>query len=151
MTPLYSSLIVLAVILAGIFLLVLGRTSWKQEGMKLKGLALPEGSVRGLIAFLVIGAFVIFVFFGKGAVTTTSEELMERVDTEGKLVTIVDTDGNPIIITNEDTTLFTTVLASLSTLAGAVTGFYFAGRTAETAAGAGKPVGADGKQPEQPK
>ena len=67
MTPLYVSLAVLAAILAAIYATALWRTqSWKQGGTlpPLRGLALPEGSIRGLIAFLVVGAFVIFVFFG---------------------------------------------------------------------------------------
>ena len=134
MTPMYTSLIVLAGILAGTFLLVLYRTrNWPLEGKTealLKGLALPQGSVRGLIAFLVIGAFVIFVFFGKDAVTTVK-------------VLEFDASGNPVS-TEEDTTLFTTVLASLSTLTGAVTGFYFAGRTAQSAAETSKLSGSDG-------
>ena len=71
MTPLYVSLAVLAAILAAIYATALLRTwPWAQGGTlpPLKGLALPQGSIRGLIAFLIVGGFVIFVFFGKEAV-----------------------------------------------------------------------------------
>lgn len=68
MTPLYVSLAVLGAILGVIYATALWRTRGWEQGSKeppLKGLALPEGSIRGLIAFLVVGAFVIFVFFGR--------------------------------------------------------------------------------------
>jgi hypothetical protein len=70
-TPVYVGLAVLAAILVAIYATALWRTQlWTQGSSKpaLKGLALPEGSIRGLIAFLVVGAFVIFVFFGRRAV-----------------------------------------------------------------------------------
>jgi len=119
MTSLYVGL----GILVAVVLIILGVTVWKTRDWKqgsekpaLKGLALPEGSVRALIAFLLIGAFVIFVFLGKDAVVV---EQTEEKQSE---------DGTPVIVTTEDTGLFTTVLTAFGTLTGAVTGFYFADR-----------------------
>lgn len=69
MTPMYISLGVFAGILGVIFITVLLRSTFRPDGVgDLKGLALPQGSVRALLAFLVLGSFVIFVFFGKNAV-----------------------------------------------------------------------------------
>ena len=71
MVAIYVSLSIFAGLLGGMFLLVLMR-SWfmtRPGDAPLKGLALPEGSVRGLLAFLVVGSFIIFIFFGEAAVT----------------------------------------------------------------------------------
>ena len=128
-TALHVSLSVLAASLAAVFLVVVWRTRhWEQgkEGPPLKGLALPEGSVRGLIALIVLGAFVIFLFFGKGAVVSFEE------------ITKLDADRNVVATTRaEDTTLFTTGLTALGTLTAAVAGFYFGGRSAQTPGGGG--------------
>ncbi|MDH3601177.1 MAG: hypothetical protein OEU26_16275 [Candidatus Tectomicrobia bacterium] len=80
----------------------------------LKGLALPEGSIRGLLAFMVVGAFVIFVFFG-GSVLVKEET---KTGPDGTVVTRT--------INSE---LYTAILTAFGTLTGAVTGFYFGGRT----------------------
>ncbi len=72
MTPIYVSLGTFAGILGIIFVTVLLRSTFKSDRTvgvgDLAGLALPKGSVRGLLAFLVLGSFVIFVFFGNNAV-----------------------------------------------------------------------------------
>ncbi len=98
--------------------------TWDPENAKaaLKGLALPAGSIRGLIAFVIIGAFVIFAFFGDDALLTvrTTEEPGE--------------DGEWIAkerVTEFDRDLYNTLLAAFGTLTGAVTGFYFGSRGAQ--------------------
>ena len=128
MTALYVGLSILGVIFLVIYAVAMWRTRNWERGTKdkdkdppLKGLALPEGSIRGLIAFLVVGAFVLFAFFGKDAVSYTTQEV-NKYDTGGNLV---ETS------TTEDTTLFTTVLTAFGTLTGAVAGFYFGGRSAQ--------------------
>ena len=43
---------------------------WKakaSEGVTLKGLALPQGSLRSMLALTVVGSFVIFLIFGGAA------------------------------------------------------------------------------------
>lgn len=43
---------------------------WKakaSEGIILKGLALPQGSVRSMLALTVVGSFVVFLIFGGAA------------------------------------------------------------------------------------
>lgn len=43
---------------------------WKAkavEGVTLKGLALPQGSVRSMLALTVVGSFVVFLIFGGAA------------------------------------------------------------------------------------
>lgn len=138
MTALYVGLSILGVIFLVIYAVAMWRTRKWERGVKdkdkeppLKGLALPEGSVRGLIAFLVVGAFILFAFFGKDAVSYTTQEINKF---EG---------GNLVeTTTTEDTTLFTTVLTAFGTLTGAVAGFYFGGRIAQagssTQAGSGQ-------------
>ena len=62
----------------------------------LRGLGLPSGSVRAILALLIVGSFVNVLVFGG------------------------DVFGDE----------FEQVITAFGTLAGAVTGFYFAGRTA---------------------
>ena len=132
MTALYVGLSVLGVIFLVIYAVAMWRTRKWERGVKdkeppLKGLALPEGSVRGLIAFLVVGAFILFAFFGKDAVSYTTQEI-NTFDEGGNLVETT---------TTEDTTLFTTVLTAFGTLTGAVAGFYFGGRGSQAGGGNG--------------
>ncbi len=42
----------------------------KSDDVLLKGLALPQGSVRSMLALTVVGSFVIFLVFGGAAVAT---------------------------------------------------------------------------------
>lgn len=65
----------LAVLLlfVGLLLSIAWWRSWKWNdpkglGGRLRGLALPNGSVRATIAILVVGGFILFAFFGKGVV-----------------------------------------------------------------------------------
>ena len=105
---------------AGIYFLTLIRTwSWdkKPAFQSLRGLALPNGSIRGLIAFLIIAGFLVFAFFGVHIFPT---EVIE-----------VAKDGTKTITRSYDDALFNTVLAAFGTLTGAVTGFYFGGRGAQ--------------------
>ncbi|MDE0147892.1 MAG: hypothetical protein OXM58_05935 [Rhodospirillaceae bacterium] len=46
---------------------------WKaknSDNVALKGLALPQGSVRSMLALTVVGSFVIFLVFGGAAIPT---------------------------------------------------------------------------------
>ena len=48
---------------------------WKAKAstdVVLKGLALPQGSVRSMLALIVVGSFVIFLVFGGAALPTAS-------------------------------------------------------------------------------
>ena len=85
---------------------------------------------RGLIAFAVIGAFIILIFLGKDALTT------ETVLRDAAGVPLREPTGDPVVlglpITEGSTELFTAVLTSLGTLTAAVSGFYFGGRSGET-------------------
>jgi hypothetical protein len=110
--------------MVGILLLIYAVAVWRtrnwEQGSReppLKGLALPEGSIRGMIAFLLVGAFIMFIFFGNGVLSSPQET--QKYDANGKLVETT---------TTVDTTLFTTVLTAFGTLTGAVAGFYFGGR-----------------------
>ncbi len=66
----------------------------KKSQTPLKGLNLPEGSVRAILALIIVGSFVNVLIFGSD---------------------VLDDD-------------FEQVITAFGTLAGAVTGFYFAGR-----------------------
>ncbi len=121
MTALYVSLSVLVGVLLLIYAVAVWRTwNWEQGSKEppLKGLALPDGSIRGMIAFLLVGAFILFIFFGNDVLSSTSQET-KTYDANGKIVETT---------TTVDTTLFTTVLTAFGTLTGAVAGFYFGGR-----------------------
>ena len=117
--------IALLIFLAFLVLVYIGtlrRTKdWSQGSTDpaLKGLALPEGSVRALLAFLVVGAFIIFVFFGGGV-------LARNASTTGA-------DGKTVITQEINAELYTAVLTAFGTLTGAVVGFYFGGRTSASA------------------
>ena len=114
MIALYVSLGVLAAGLVGIYGTVLWRTrDWQRDSTgkevpALKGFALPVGSIRGLIALLVVGGFVIFIFFGREALEVGTADAAEAKD------------------------LYVTVLTAYGTLTGAVTGFYFGGRGSQS-------------------
>lgn len=73
----------------------------------IKGLGLPKGSVRAMLALLIIGSFVNILVFGSSVVPGEQ---------------------------------FDQVVTAFGTLAGAATGFYFAGRGGEDH----RPGGADG-------
>ena len=97
MTELYVALGGYTAFLTLVIVLAYWRSrKWTEE--PLRGLALPKGSVRSVLAFAVIGAFVVFIFFGEDVVA----------------------DEN-----------YDAVLTSLGTLTGAVTGFYFGGRSSQ--------------------
>ncbi len=70
-TPDIWPLIVAESILLIIVLVALpAYAAWKgrnQEGVSLKGLALPQGSVRSMLALTVVGSFVVFLVFGGSA------------------------------------------------------------------------------------
>ena len=59
-----------------VFVLVLVLVAWIRtwgwndaEGRgKLRGLALPNGSVRSVLALLIVGGFIVFAFIGRGIV-----------------------------------------------------------------------------------
>lgn len=141
MTATYVSLGIFAAILAGLFLIVLAR-SWlwaRDDDPPLRGLALPEGSIRALLAFLVIGAFVTFVFFGRNAVDfgveaqeTPAPTATADAEEPEATPTAAGTDGVAEADDSEDTeaagTPFNTVLIALGTLSAVVTGFYFGTR-----------------------
>lgn len=112
------------VLLFGIFLIIYGTTvkrTWDWNSNPnyscLRGLALPNGSIRGLIAFLVIGGFLIFIFVGPKIFITE--------------VTVTDASGVETVTTAYDEHLFTTILSAFSTLTGAIAGFYFGGRESQ--------------------
>jgi hypothetical protein len=100
--------------------------SEKKANPEFKDLALPEGSIRGLIAFLVVGGFLIFAFFGKPALPTATEEIVKA---NGQVIMNTDMLAKPLMTTKTDISLFPTVLTAFFTLSGAVTGFYFGGRS----------------------
>ena len=87
-----SGLLIATLLVAPIY------AAWRsrsQHSGPLKGLNLPEGSVRAMLALLIVGSFVNVLLFG----------------------------------VNELGDSFEQVVTAFGTLAGAVTGFYFAGRT----------------------
>ena len=86
--------LLLAIILAGAPLYA--RWLKGHASAPLKGLNLPEGSIRGMLALLIIGSFVNVLMFGESILKENFEQ----------------------------------VITAFGTLAGAVTGFYFAGRKA---------------------
>ena len=115
------SLLVLAGFVVLLFISVILRTRrWHQKegNPPLKGLALPEGSIRGIIGLIVVAAFVVFVFFGPDLFN----EVEETHIVDEQIITVK---------TKPDRELYTTVLTAFGTLTGAVTGFYFGGRSSQ--------------------
>jgi len=66
-----------------------------KSGIELKGLALPKGSVRSMLALVVVGSLVIFLVFGAAA-------MPEKMESR-----------------------FTEIVAALTGIAGTIIGFYF--------------------------
>ena len=89
-----SSLILLVLFLAPLY-----AVCRKESSEDLRGLNLPKGSVRAMLALLIVGSFVNVLVFG------------------------ADVMGDK----------FEQVITAFGTLAGAVTGFYFAGKGADPA------------------
>ena len=52
--------------------------SKSQDNLPLKGLALPQGSVRSMLALTVVGSFVVFLVFG-GPVFSENDRFTEIV------------------------------------------------------------------------
>jgi len=78
------------------------------------------------MAFFVVGGFLNFVFFGKPALSTTTEEI---VTANGRVIIRTDMTDKPFMTIKTDTSLFTTVLTAFGTLIGTVTGFYYGDRS----------------------
>ncbi len=69
--------------------------SRQSNNQDLKGLSLPQGSVRSMLALAIVGSFVIFLIFGGMAYESS------------------------------DSSRFTEIIAALTGIAGTVIGFYF--------------------------
>ncbi|MCY3878834.1 MAG: hypothetical protein OXF74_06605 [Rhodobacteraceae bacterium] len=89
----WMELVLLAVVLVAAPVYAAWKSSSSTAG-PLKGLNLPEGSVRAMLALLIVGSFVNVLLFGSNVLGSNFEQ----------------------------------VVTAFGTLAGAVTGFYFAGR-----------------------
>ena len=48
------------------------RKSRKTQSLELKGLSLPQGSVRSMLALTIVGSFVVFLVFGGFALQNTT-------------------------------------------------------------------------------
>ena len=98
--PLFLSeaFLLIAILLLAILSPFYAQKFFKPENDKspLRGLGLPSGSVRAILALLIVGSFVNVLVFGSNVFGDDFEQ----------------------------------VVTAFGTLAGAVTGFYFAGRTA---------------------
>ena len=69
-TDIWPLLIAESVLLVVILVLLPAFAIWRarnQDGAALKGLALPQGSVRSMLALTVVGSFVVFLVFGGSA------------------------------------------------------------------------------------
>ena len=78
------------------------------------------------MAFFVVGGFLNFVFFGKPALSTTTEEI---VTANGRVIIRTDMPAKLFMTIKTDIRLFTTVLTAFGTLIGTVTGFYYCDRS----------------------
>ena len=83
--------------------------SWKSDDALLRGLALPAGTVRSILALWVVGSYVIFIFFGVEAI---NEVMKGKGD--------VDDSMN----------IYQHGVSALTGIVGTVLGFYFGSRTA---------------------
>ena len=54
------------------------RWAKSKENIELKGLALPQGSVRSMLALTIVGSFVIFLIFG-GTIPSIGDRFTEIV------------------------------------------------------------------------
>ncbi|MGI9346779.1 MAG: hypothetical protein ACR2PV_02165 [Gammaproteobacteria bacterium] len=84
--------------------------SWKSNDALLRGLALPAGTVRSILALWVVGSYVIFIFFGAEAIN----EVMK-----GK--------GGDV---DDSMNIYQHGVSALTGIVGTVLGFYFGSRTA---------------------
>ena len=131
MKPFIIGIAVLGASVLAMYAVTLWKTwDWQQEGKNpvLKGLALPAGSIRGLVAFLIIGSFVIFIFFGAGALSTTIRETKTIGNPQTGETTTIETTLREEQPNRE---LYTAILVAFGTLTGAVTGFYFGSRSSQ--------------------
>ena len=93
-------LIFLLVVLAGI-------ACWRSRNLDsslLRGLALPTGTVRSILALLVVGSYVIFIFFGAPAIHEVMKGSTKDIYQQG--------------------------ISAFTGIAGTVLGFYFGSRGA---------------------
>ena len=82
-------------------------------GAGLRAFNLPRGSIRGMLALLAVGSFVIVLTLG-GATTET---------------TTTNQDGSTSTVTHRVIGPFEQVVTAFGTLTGAIIGFYFGGRS----------------------
>ena len=95
---LWSGVGLLFLALLGLPLLAIHMYKQNPKALKLAGLGLPEGSVRSMLAILIVGTYMIVVFLGAGYKGTGNLKYLEQV------------------------------LSALAGVAGAVVGFYFGSR-----------------------
>ena len=104
------TLLVVELVLVVLVILILPLCSWyfdrkSTEETELRGLGLRRGSVRSMLALLVVGSTVNFLLFGAKATTTNFSEIMAALSTlsgsvigfyfGGRTATTVPKDGEP--------------------------------------------------------
>ena len=62
-----GTLLVVILLVMPLYAVWVGRKDAPGKDLKLKGLGLPEGSIRGMLALLSVGSFVILLVLGPGA------------------------------------------------------------------------------------
>ena len=95
-------------------------------GAGLRAFNLPRGSIRGMLALLAVGSFVIVLTLGGGIASKTTTTI------DGGTTTTTIKTTRPI-------DNFDQVVTAFGTLTGAIIGFYFGGRSSSS--------GPEGRQP----
>ena len=95
-----------------------GETSYVPDpgasaGAGLRAFNLPRGSIRGMLALLAVGSFVIVLTLGGETNETTT----------------TNQDGSTTTVTHRVIGPFEQVVTAFGTLTGAIIGFYFGGRS----------------------
>ncbi len=110
--------------------------------LELRGLLLPKGSIRSMLALLIVGFYIIFVVFGYSFIydiyiislkNVVTSELFHNTTTTAatatttlKIETLIKLED----VTNSVDKMYQTIITAMTALSGAVIGFYFGGRAA---------------------
>lgn len=111
--------------------------------LELRGLLLPKGSIRSMLALLIVGFYIIFVVFGYSFIydiyiislknVVTSKLFNDPTPPLLKIETLInlkDVTINLKDLTNSVDKMYQTIITAMTALSGAVIGFYFGGRAA---------------------
>ena len=113
-------MVVLFVLLLFVFTItyITYRKNWQVKQSELRGFSLPNGTIRSMLALLIVSFYLIFIIFGYSFIFDIYEDMDEPLNEKA-----LDNVSN----------IYQSILTAFTGLSAAVVGFYFGGRSSTSA------------------